>query len=133
MAEPIRFYFDQHIQGAVAHGLRQHGLDVLTAQDAGRCGLPDPDQLAFAAGDDRVMVTFDSDYLALHQAGVRHALESPGSRISGTDRRIGHRRHEESRGVPLIGGRTQTAEDLPGESSVRARLDMTIDKFKTTP
>src|SRR4051794_25074241 len=61
------------MQGAVAHGLRLHGLDVLTAQDANRCGLPDPDQLAFAAAEERVMVTFDTDYLALHQAGVPHA------------------------------------------------------------
>ena len=69
MAEPIRFYFDQHVQGAVAAGLRQNGVDVLTAQEAGRCGLSDPDQLAFAAAEGRVMVTFDSDYLALHQSG----------------------------------------------------------------
>ena len=73
MAEPVRFFFDQHVQGAVASGLRQHGLDVLTAQEAGRCGLPDPDQLAFAAAEERVMVTFDSDYLALHQSGIPHA------------------------------------------------------------
>jgi hypothetical protein len=73
VAEPIRFYFDQHMQGAVAHGLRLHGMDVLTAQEAGRCGLPDPDQLAFATAEDRVMVTFDTDYLALHRSGVPHA------------------------------------------------------------
>jgi hypothetical protein len=73
LADSIRYYFDQHLQGSVAAGLRQHGVDVLTAQEAGRCGLPDPDQLAFATADARVMVTFDSDYLALHHAGVRHA------------------------------------------------------------
>ncbi len=72
MAEPIRFYFDQHLQGAVAHGLRLHGVDVHTALDAGRCGLPDPDQLAYATSEGRVMVTFDTDYLALHQAGTPH-------------------------------------------------------------
>jgi hypothetical protein len=33
----------------------------------------DPDQLAFATADDRVMVTFDTDYLALHNAGTHHA------------------------------------------------------------
>lgn len=73
MAEALRFFFDQHVFGAVAGGLRQHGIDVLTAQDAGRCGLSDPEQLAFATAQARVMVTFDSDYLALHQAGVDHA------------------------------------------------------------
>jgi hypothetical protein len=73
VADPIRFYFDQHVQGAVAAGLRQRGLDVLTAQEAGRSDLPDADQLAFAAAEERVMATFDSDYLALHQSGVQHA------------------------------------------------------------
>jgi hypothetical protein len=72
VAEPIRYYFDQHYFGAVVTGLRQHGLDVLTAQEAGRCGLPDPDQLAFATAAGRVMATFDSDYLALHNSGVAH-------------------------------------------------------------
>jgi hypothetical protein len=64
---------DQHFPLQVTQGLRQLGIDVLTAQEAGRCGLPDPDQLAFATAEGRVMVTFDSDYLALHQAAVPHA------------------------------------------------------------
>jgi hypothetical protein len=45
----------------------------LTAQEAGRCGLSDTDQLTFAKTEGRVMVTFDTDYLALHQAGLQHA------------------------------------------------------------
>lgn len=73
MAEPIRYYLDQHIPGAVVNGLRQHGIDVLSAQEAGRCGLPDPDQLVFATVQERVMVTFDPDFLALHNAGTPHA------------------------------------------------------------
>jgi hypothetical protein len=72
VAESIRFYFDQHMQGAIVHGLRQRGVDVLTAHDSGRCGRPDSDQLAFATAEGRVMVTFDTDYLALHQAGTPH-------------------------------------------------------------
>ena len=71
--EPIRFYLDQHMPPPVADGLRLHGIDVLTTQDAGRCGESDPDQLAFATAQNRVMVTFDSDYLALHAAGTPHA------------------------------------------------------------
>ena len=73
MVEPIRYYLDQHISGAVANGLRLHGIDVMSAQEAGRCGLPDPDQLAFATAQERVLVTFDTDYLALHNAGTPHA------------------------------------------------------------
>jgi predicted nuclease of predicted toxin-antitoxin system len=73
VAEAIRFYFDQHIWASVCQGLRGKGIDVVTAQEAGRCGVSDPDQLAFATSDERVMVTFDTDYLALHRTGVPHA------------------------------------------------------------
>jgi hypothetical protein len=45
---------------------------VLTSQEANRCGLSDPDQLAFATAQERVMVAFDSDFLVLHQAGIQH-------------------------------------------------------------
>jgi hypothetical protein len=72
VADPIRLYFDQHYPWPVAQGLRRRGIDVLTAQEAGRCGFADPDQLAFATAEERVMVTFDPDYLALHQSGVQH-------------------------------------------------------------
>ena len=73
MAEPVRYYLDQHMSHALVAGLRSQGIDVLTAHEAGRCGLPDPDQLAFAAAEGRAMVTFDADYLALHAAGTSHA------------------------------------------------------------
>ena len=73
MADPIRFFMDQHFLGPVSRALVRHGVNVLTAQDAGRCGVPDPEQLAFATAEERVIVTFDSDYLALHYSGVQHA------------------------------------------------------------
>src|SRR5437763_11559438 len=63
---------DQHYPGPVIRDLRRQGIDVLTAQDVGRCGLSDPDQLAFATAEERVMVTFDPDFLALHQSGVQY-------------------------------------------------------------
>ena len=46
---------------------------MLTTQDAGNCGLPDQDLLAFATKEERVLVTFDPDFLSLHQAGTPHA------------------------------------------------------------
>jgi hypothetical protein len=64
---------DQHIPAAATEGLRRHGIDVLTAQDAARCGLSDLEQLTFATLEERVFVSFDSDFLALHQSGVTHA------------------------------------------------------------
>jgi hypothetical protein len=73
VTEPIRYYMDQHYPRPVTEGLRRKGIDVLTAQEADRCGLSDPEQLAFATTNERIMVTFDSDYLALHQSGTAHA------------------------------------------------------------
>jgi len=73
VAEPIRYFFDQNIYGPVFTGVSQSGIDVLTAQQAGRCGLADPDQLAFAQAQERVLVTFDPDFLALHNSGILHA------------------------------------------------------------
>lgn len=73
MAEPIRYFMDEHYPAAVTQGLRQRGIDVLTVQGVGRSSLPDPDQLAFAHAVDRVTVTFDADYLALHRSGTDHA------------------------------------------------------------
>ena len=59
--------------GPVVEGLRRRGIDIVTAQELGRCGVSDPDQLSFAAGELRVLVSFDTDFLALHQAGNPHA------------------------------------------------------------
>ena len=49
MTEPIRYYMDQHYPLAVTEGLRRRGIDVLTAQEAERCGLGDLDQLGIAS------------------------------------------------------------------------------------
>ena len=73
MADAVRFYADQHYPAPATAGLMRRGIDVLTAQDANRCGSTDPDQLAFASGLGRVLLTFDSDFLAIHQTGVSHA------------------------------------------------------------
>lgn len=67
----IRFYLDEHIPNAVTQGLRRRGVDVLTVQDAGRSGLSDPEQLAFALSQQRMMITMDSDFLVLASQGMR--------------------------------------------------------------
>ncbi len=72
MAEPVQFFLDEHVATLVARGLRQRGADVLTIGEAGRSGMPDPDQLRFAAAQQRVVVTFDADYLQLATSGAEH-------------------------------------------------------------
>jgi hypothetical protein len=64
---------DQNFPGPASTGLRRHGVDVLTTQEAGRCGLSDREQLEFALAEERVLVSFDPDFLALHKSGISHA------------------------------------------------------------
>jgi len=71
--ERIKYYFDEHVPQAVVDGLQRRGVDVLTVQAAGRSGLPDDEQLAFATQHGRAMVTMDSDYLILAAQGAQHA------------------------------------------------------------
>jgi hypothetical protein len=73
VADVVRFYFDEHLSSAVADGLRRRGIDVETAQEVGRDGLPDEEQLAYANRHGRIMVTFDSDYLVLASTGMPHS------------------------------------------------------------
>ena len=68
----MKFYLDEHIPKGVLEGLRRRGVDVVTVQEAGRSGDLDEKQLSFAAGEDRVLVTFDDDFLKLDATGVPH-------------------------------------------------------------
>lgn len=72
MAEPVRFYLDEHIASLILHGLRQRAIDALSVEEAGRAGLQDPEQFDFAAKEKRVIVTFDADYLQLASSATDH-------------------------------------------------------------
>ena len=69
----IKFFTDEHIAGAVVHGLRQRGVDVVTAAEAGLLQAPDDRLLSYARTEGRVMVTQDFDFLVLDSAGNDHA------------------------------------------------------------
>jgi hypothetical protein len=82
----IKFYLDEHVPAAVCKGLRRRAVDVLTVEEAGRSSMPDDAQLAFALQEGRVMVTLDSDFVALAARGTEHdgiAYASPGTRSVG--------------------------------------------------
>jgi predicted nuclease of predicted toxin-antitoxin system len=72
MADEIKYYLDEHVPPAVANGLRQRQIDVLTTQEAGQLGADDLTQLQLATSQERVMFSQDEDFLALHQQGVLH-------------------------------------------------------------
>ena len=64
----LRFYLDEDCQAiALASALRQHGIDVLTTNEAGLSGVDDETQLRQAADGERVLVTNNiRDFVPLH-------------------------------------------------------------------
>jgi hypothetical protein len=86
MPDLIRFHLDEHVANAIAEGLRRRGFEVTTAVGADLLNATDEEHLAFASSQGRVMVTYDSDYLRLHQTGIQHegiAYCEPGTRTLG--------------------------------------------------
>ena len=73
MAEPVKFYTDEHVPKAVIYGLRRRGVDVRTVPEAGMLGASDEELLALAHREGRVLFTQDEDFLRLHAAGIPHA------------------------------------------------------------
>jgi hypothetical protein len=66
------------LTASVVRGLRARGIDVLTAEEAGRQRLSDEEQLSFATQDERCLYTANyGDFARLHaewmRAGRRHA------------------------------------------------------------
>ena len=55
----IKYHFDEHMDNAIAIGLRRRGIDVTTTASAGLMEASDPEQIAFATSDSRVFVTCD--------------------------------------------------------------------------
>ena len=71
----LSYYFDEHVDGRIANGLRRRSIDVLTAQEAGRAGrkIADPDQLAYASTLGRVIVAQDHHFEMLAYVQLPHA------------------------------------------------------------
>ena len=76
----VPLYTDEHIDVRLGLALSRRGFDVLSCQEAGRANqrISDEDQLAFATGQGRALLTFNTvDFIALDivwkQAGRRHA------------------------------------------------------------
>jgi predicted nuclease of predicted toxin-antitoxin system len=72
MPRTIPFHLDEHIDLAVAQGLRRRGIDVTTTVDAGLLGADDVDHIVFAVAGGRVIFSNDSDFLRLHDENVEH-------------------------------------------------------------
>jgi hypothetical protein len=61
----LRAYADEHVAFPIVQALRARGMDLVTVQDRGREGTDDAELLTEALSDERVMLTNDTDFLAL--------------------------------------------------------------------
>jgi len=73
MATRIRFSTDEHVARAVVQGLRERGVDVLTAAEVGLLGARDDEHMRRAREAGRTIFTHDTDFLRLHAPGADHA------------------------------------------------------------
>jgi uncharacterized protein with PIN domain len=72
MAE-IHYHLDEHIDRAIAVGLRQRGIDVTTTTEVGLLNKADPHQISFATAEGRVFVTCDRGILREIPPGTSHS------------------------------------------------------------
>lgn len=59
-----RLYLDECVDGRATAALTRAGVDAASAHTLGRTSDSDASQLAFAARENRTIVTHDSDFLA---------------------------------------------------------------------
>src|SRR5687767_13988675 len=74
----VSLYMDEQIPAAVSRGLRLRGIDVLTDQEDGTDGWPDPRLLDRALGVGRVVFTEDRDFLIEATRRQRHGEQVAG-------------------------------------------------------
>ncbi len=72
MAE-IRYHLDEHLDTAIAVGLRRRGIDVTTTVDAGLLRASDAEQIAFATAQRSVFVTRERGIAAEVPPGISHS------------------------------------------------------------
>jgi hypothetical protein len=72
----IRFLADASLRGAIVRGCRRRepAMDFLSAHDANLAGVPDPDVLALATEQGRILVSHDFQTMPQHFADLVQAL-----------------------------------------------------------
>ena len=68
----MHFHLDEHVDSAVAEGLRRRGIDVTTTTEAGLRSASDITHIEFACRQNRCIFTMDDDFLTLANTGVDH-------------------------------------------------------------
>ncbi len=84
MADAVRLYLDEDAQRtSLIRALRARQIDVLTANESELVGVSDGEQLAFAAGQNRVIFTFNrGDFMRLHTQYLKDGHHHAGIIIS---------------------------------------------------
>ena len=87
----MKFYLDEDLAPAIAASLRKRGVDAVGAHEVGQIGLSDAEQLAFAAGHGRCLVSANArDFRRLGHDAIEQGRSHAGivlcpPRIHGRD------------------------------------------------
>jgi predicted nuclease of predicted toxin-antitoxin system len=87
----VKFYLDEDLTPAIAVALRKRAVDAVSAHEVGRMGLGDAEQLAFAAGQGRCLVSANArDFRRLGRDAIEQGRPHAGivlcpPRIHGPD------------------------------------------------
>lgn len=74
----LSLYMDENVHGSITSGLRLRGIDVLTVQEDGNSGLPDPEVLNRAVSLERILFSQDDDLVAEANKRQQLGLSFPG-------------------------------------------------------
>lgn len=90
----FRFVFDQHVSAPALRQLRERGVDIVHVAEAGLSEADDPDILAWATREERIVVTRNyRDFAPLAEAYGKQGLPFPGVLFYATSVRqsdVGH-------------------------------------------
>jgi hypothetical protein len=70
---PIRFYLDENVEVEVGVQLSRRGIDCVHIRDIDMRGQPDDAHLQRARQEERVLCTYDRDFLRIAQQGLTHS------------------------------------------------------------
>jgi hypothetical protein len=74
----LALYMDQHVPSAITEGLRERGIDVLTAHEDGHSAADDEIIFAHCTQLGRILFTRDHDFLQLAFAAQADSREFAG-------------------------------------------------------
>jgi hypothetical protein len=75
----VKFYLDEDLAPAIATSLRKRRIDTVSAHDVGQIGLTDAEQLAFAAGQGRCLVSANArDFRRLGRDAIEQGRSHAG-------------------------------------------------------